>query len=96
MVPTGQGGIIELMRSGIGWQAQYSWDGKKVILAHKGYATKIGNRLVSLPLHYLIGYGSAEETPLDEDRFSMKMEIVHPLWGRIFSYGGTFSMVKDA
>ncbi len=95
MIPAGGGDIIELMRFGIGWQAHYKWNGKKILLTHKGYALKTGNRLISLPLDRIIGRGSAEETPVDDDTFSMKMEIRHPLWGRVFSYSGTFKIVKD-
>ncbi len=93
MQPVGGNEVVEFMRFGLGWRAAFSWSGDKVILSHKGYVLKIFGCLLPLPLGLLMGAGSAEETPLSDDEFSMKMEIIHPLWGKVYGYSGTFKMV---
>lgn len=95
MVPRGGNEIVEIMGPGLGWRSSYSWDGTKVILAHKGYVFSIFGVLVPLPLTFLLGSGYAEENPIDDDSFAMMTEIRHPLWGRIFGYNGTFKITKD-
>ena len=84
--------IIEIMRFGLAWRMAYSWDGEKVILAHKGYALHVFGHMVPLPLTLLIGAGSAEEWPVDENTFDMKVRITHPLWGEVYGYKGRFEV----
>jgi hypothetical protein len=95
---TSEGGnkVNETMGWGLVWRMYYLWDGAKVILQHRGYAVKILGYLISLPLHWLIGTGHAEETAISDDAFAMMVEIRHPWWGKLFGYHGTFTLVKDA
>lgn len=94
MEPVGGNELVEFMRFNLGWRMAYSWNGEKVILAHRGYVVKICGWLVPLPLGIVMGKGYAEETPLSDDSFSMMTEIRHPLWGRVYGYSGTFT-IKD-
>ncbi len=96
MVPRGGNEIVELMGPGLGWRSAYSWNGEKVVLAHRGYVISVLGALLPVPLTFLLGSGYAEEIPIDDDTFSMMTEIRHPLWGRIFGYNGTFKITKDA
>ncbi len=87
--------IMELMQFGICWHSNYSWDGTNVTLTHKGYSLRIGQRNLKLPITWLIGRGDAIETPIDDNSFSMGVMLTHPILGKIYSYEGTFSVVKE-
>lgn len=95
MFPLGGNEVVEMMRCGLGWRAAYSWDGAKVILAHRGYVVRLFGMLVPVPLALLMGRGYAEEHPLSDDSFSMWTETRHLLWGRVFGYDGIFTVTKD-
>lgn len=92
MQPLKNNELVEFMRFGFGWHAAYSWNGTKVILDHKGYVLNFFGMLLPIPLDLVMGKGYAEETPIDDDHFSMMMEIRHPLWGKIYGYSGTFKI----
>jgi len=90
----GDGVMIEFMRFGIGWKFACRWDGAKVILAHRGYVWRLFNRMIPVPLHWMIGRGHAEETPLSAQEFSMWTHSVHPLFGKMFGYAGRFTIER--
>ena len=84
--------VIEIMRFGLGWRAEYSWDGEKVILAHKGYALQVFGHFIPLPLTMLVGAGNAAEYPVDDNTFDMEVSITHPWWGEMYGYKGRFEV----
>lgn len=88
--------VIEVMRYGMSWRMIYLWDGSKVLLKHKGYALKLFGHFIPLPITALLGRGDAEEIPLDERSFAMKVVISHPLFGHIYSYGGHFTLKEGS
>lgn len=76
--------VIEVMRFGLVWRSFYVWENDRVKLKHNGYAIKLFGFLIPLPLTLLLGEGNAEEIPVDENTFDMRVEMTHPLWGRIY------------
>lgn len=86
--------IIELMKFGIGWRAAYGWDDSKVTLSHRGYVWHVFGRVLPLPLTWLLGRVHAEETPIDDRRFSMFTHMTHPVFGKLFGYAGTFTITE--
>lgn len=94
MKPVGGNELVEFMRFGLGWRMAYAWSGEKVVLAHRGYVLRLFGFLLPLPMGIFIGQGYAEETPLDDNSFSMMMEITHPLWGKVYGYSGSFKVVS--
>ncbi|WP_417453866.1 DUF4166 domain-containing protein [Kiloniella sp.] len=86
--------LVEFMRFGIGWKLAYEWDGKKVILRHKGYVWQIFGKLLPLPFSWIMGKGYAEETPLSDDTFSMWTHAKHSLFGPTFGYAGDFKVTE--
>ena len=94
MKPVGGNELVEFMRFGLGWHMAYAWNGEKVILTHRGYVLNLFGLLLPLPLGLLMGKGYAEEIPLNDNEFSMMMEIQHPLWGKVYGYSGRFRVVK--
>lgn len=95
MHPLKDNQLVEIMRIGFGWHMDFSWNGEKIILKHKAYKYKLGGWFIPLPLEIFLGTGYAEETPIDDNSFSMMMEIRHPLWGKVFGYSGIFKITKD-
>jgi hypothetical protein len=86
--------LVEIMRFGLGWKLAYAWDGRKVILRHRGYLWRIFGLTIPVPLELIIGKGYAEETPISDDAFSMWTHVDHPLFGKTFGYAGTFSIAE--
>ncbi|OIN85251.1 MAG: hypothetical protein AUJ12_09895 [Alphaproteobacteria bacterium CG1_02_46_17] len=84
--------VVEIMRYGVGWRMGYFWEDGKVKLKHKGYVFHLYGIFIPLPLSLLIGKGYAEETPIDDNTFDMFMQIVHPLWGKVYEYKGRFEV----
>ncbi len=82
--------VVEFMRFGIGWRTRFTSEGNKVILNHAGYVWKLFGFIIPLPISLIIGKGYAEEEALSENEFKMKMEINHPLFGKVFEYSGEF------
>lgn len=95
MMPMGGNEMAEVMRFGLCWRSAFIWTGTKVILEHRGYGAYLFGKYIPLPMGLLMGKGYADETPIDDDSFAMSMKIVHPIWGMVFGYSGTFKMVKD-
>jgi len=86
--------VIEIMRFRLGWKMQYSWDGEKVVLAHRGYAIQLFGHFIPLPLTILMGAGNAVEFPVDDNTFDMEVSITHPWWGEIYGYKGRFEVAE--
>lgn len=86
--------VVEFMPIGIGWNASYRWDGKKVLIEHCGYKMKIFGKLLPFPLEWFLGKGRAWEEAISDDKFKMYMDIRHPLFGRIYAYSGEFTVTK--
>ncbi len=85
--------VTEIMKFGLGWRMNYLWQDNKVILAPIGFCLSIFNRIIPLPLSWLIGTAYAEEEAIDDTHFRMFVEIRHPLLGRIYEYKGQFEMI---
>jgi hypothetical protein len=88
--------LVEILPTGIGWHARYSVDGGKVRIEHRGYGINMFGRSFRLPLEWIFGRGAAEEEAIDAQSFHMAMEIVHPLFGKIYGYRGTFEITSVA
>ncbi len=86
--------MVEFMRFGIGWRSRYAWDGQRVRLHHAGYVWRIFGLFIPLPLELLLGRSDAWEEPLSDDSFRMEMAVVHPWFGKTYSYGGTFRVTE--
>jgi hypothetical protein len=94
--PIGGNEMIEWTGSGIGWRASYSFENDRVKLCHRGYCIKLFGTNIPLPVSLLFGKGHAEEQAISENSFKMEMHIQHPLWGKLYTYGGTFDVTEMA
>jgi len=84
--------IVEKFGCGICWCMNYDFDGEKVLLLHKGYALKLFGKVIPLPISAIVGRGYAEEIPIDDDTFRMRMTITHPWFGIYYEYNGVFTV----
>jgi len=92
MIPQENNKVIEVMNYNICWKFQYNFINHKITLTHCGYYLKIFNFFLSLPIEYLFGKIYAEEKPISENKFFMKMKINHPIFGCIYCYQGIFTI----
>lgn len=92
--PTKDTDVIEFSYFGLGWRMKCSFDGEKILLQHKGFVWKIFGLFIPIPLGFLIGIMYAEEQAISNDSFRMLMTITHPLFGKLFEYGGEFKLVS--
>ncbi len=86
------GSVSEVTKFGLVWRSHFTWNGVAVLLAHEGYAFSLLGYELPVPLTWLLGSVHAEEHPIDEECFRMKMEVRHPLWGFVYGYRGQFRM----
>lgn len=94
LVPQNGNKVIEYTKSGIGWIATYEFTDGLVKLNHLGYIFTIFGQELSLPLELIFGKSTAWEEAIDENRFRMKMEIRHPIFGMFYGYSGEFTVVE--
>jgi Domain of unknown function (DUF4166) len=92
MIATGGNEIVERLRFGICWKATCTYDGNKVKLVHKGYVWRVFGLQIPVPVQLLFGKGSAEEEATGPSSFRMSMDIIHPLFGHVFGYRGSFAV----
>jgi len=94
MTPIAGNEVVEVMALGLGWRAAYRYDGKKVVLEHRGYVVRLLGHYIRVPIEWFLGSGYAEEEAIDSRRFRMYMDIRHRLFGRVYAYSGEFSIAE--
>ena len=82
--------IIEWTKSGIGWGCEFKYKDNQVSLLHRGYFMKLFGKPIRIPVELIAGRGFAYERAIDDNNFEMYMEIKHFLFGKTYSYSGTF------
>ena len=86
--------VVERMSFGIGWRTHYFYDGKKVVMQHKGYVWKVCGLNIPLPLEMFVGRGYAEEAVIDDNSYRITMTLSHPMFGTLYSYSGNFTFKR--
>lgn len=94
MMPVGGDEVIEFMPSGMGWHARYRFAAGKVLMEHLSYQMRLFGKRTRLPLEWFLGRGNAYEEATGDDSFRMYMDIVHPLFGRVYIYRGEFRVTE--
>jgi len=94
MFPVGGNEMIEFTKSNVGWHCAFVYENGKVKLLHRGYVFRLFGWNIPMPFSFFLGESYAEEIPETKNRFSMLMQITHPLWGKIYEYSGTFTILK--
>lgn len=92
MQPIGTNELIEVMKFGVAWKMAYESSDNTVRLEHRGYVMCLFGHLIPMPLTWLMGEGNAKEIAIDDDHFSMSVDITHPWWGKVYQYNGVFKV----
>ncbi len=87
--------VIEFVRFGVGMRLQVTAEDGALVFRDKGYILRIGSIKIPIPVNWVFGNVYVEERPVDEDNFTMKMELTHPLFGVMFRYHGQFSLAPS-
>lgn len=87
--------IIEYVRYGMGIRMTMSVDEGALIFKSKGYVWKIGGFKISIPTWLILGDAEIIEKAISEDKFYIDFNMIHPLFGRMFSYSGTYYIVGN-
>lgn len=86
--------VIERMAFGMGWRTHYFYDGKKIVMQHKGYVWRIFGLNIPIPLNIFVGIGHAEEEVIDDHSYRVTMTMTHPWFGTMYSYSGDFTFTR--
>lgn len=96
MEQTAANRVIEFVRFGIGMRLRVTAEDGALVFRDEGYIWRLFGVDVPLPMGLLMGRAYVEERPVDEESFSMRMSLKHPLFGELFRYDGTFVIAPDA
>lgn len=93
MQPVGENRLIDWTAGNIGWHMEMTYADGNVTMRHCGYNGRLGKRICFMPLGWLLGECNAHEKVIDENRFSMGMEIRKN--GKLFyGYSGEFEIAR--
>lgn len=84
--------VVEYVRFGVGMRLKVTAEQGALVFRNAGYIWRVANISIPIPLHIILGTAYVEERPIDSTKFSMKMELEHPLFGMLFQYRGEFSL----
>jgi hypothetical protein len=88
----GRGQVIEFVRFGVGMRLRVGAENGVLVFRDEGYVWRLVGINVPIPLGLLLGRAYIEERPVDDETFTMRMNLVHPLFGEIFRYSGRFTL----
>lgn len=84
--------LIELVGMGFGIRLKLSVEQGKLIYRSHGHLLKLGPLTLPIPDSLLLGSAVISEQALSEDSFLLDFQIIHPLWGQTYYYGGIFKV----
>lgn len=87
--------VIEYVRFGVGMRLLVTVDDGALVFRDAGYIWKVFGFILPVPAGLLFGKAYVEERPIDENTFSMRLELRHPVFGILFHYRGQFSIASD-
>ena len=92
MQPVKKNQAIEFVRFGMGIRLAVTVENEALIFRDIGYLWRLFGFNLPIPGKWLMGNVYVEERPIDERYFSMKMTLVHPIFGTLFKYTGIFEL----
>lgn len=95
MQHTSENEVIEYVRFGVGMRLLVTVEDGALVFRDMGYIWKILGFNIPVPAGLLFGKAYVEERPIDENTFSMRLELKHPMFGVLFHYKGQFSIAND-
>jgi hypothetical protein len=95
MQHVGDNQVIEYVRFGVGMRLRVTAEGGALVFRDEGYVWRLFGYTLPIPVGLFFGNAYVEERPINADSFSMKMELIHPLFGTLFRYRGHFSIASN-
>lgn len=92
MFPTNQSYVFESIRFGLGLRLALSVEVNQLNMHYKGFGIRLFGIFFRLPLGLLLGRCDLKESAIDDEHFSLAMELRHWAFGKIYEYSGTFSL----
>ena len=92
MEPVRKNEVIEFVRFGVGIRLAVTVEAGALVFKDVGYLWRLLGYDIPIPGRWLMGKVYVEERPIDEQTFSMKMTLRHPLFGGLFKYAGKFKL----
>lgn len=86
--------IVEMTQWNLGWKFTYEYENGQVLLNHNTYVLKLFSWYIPLPLGIFLGRCFADETPISDTEFKMRVQFRHWLFGVTYQYYGTFKIVS--
>ncbi len=83
--------IIESVGWGLSIRLKLSVDKQALVFRSNGYLWRWGALSLSLPDWLLLGKARIIESALADGGLKLDFDIIHPLWGLTYRYGGVFS-----
>ncbi|MGH1487719.1 MAG: DUF4166 domain-containing protein [Cellvibrionaceae bacterium] len=84
--------VIEFVRFGVGVKLKVTAEDGAIVFRDNGYIWRVFGKSIRIPIDLIFGKAYVEERPIDDDKFSMKMILEHPLFGVMFRYNGQFTL----
>jgi hypothetical protein len=85
--------IVEYVRYGLGIRMALFEEDQALVYKSQGYILKLGELKLTIPDWMILGHARIVEKALTEKMLHLDFEIVHPLFGKTFSYTGVFSIL---
>lgn len=92
MVPVKENEVIEFVRFGVGIRLKVTAESGALVFRDIGYIWRVLGCDIPIPGQWLMGKVYVEERPIDDQYFSMRMTLKHPLLGALFTYTGKFEL----
>ncbi len=88
--------IIEYVKYGVGIRLHTDVSDNALCFRSLGYIWKIGALKINIPNWVILGDAEIIEKSLSDKQFFIDFNMTHPLFGRTFSYTGTFEIEASA
>lgn len=86
--------IIEYVRFGMGIRMRMSVKESALIFTSIGYVWDVFGIKLPIPTWAILGDAEIIEKAISDNEFYIDFNMVHPLFGKTFSYSGVFSIVE--
>lgn len=84
--------LIEFVGGGFGIRLNLNVEDGKLVYRSQGHLLKLGEWIIPIADWLVLGHATISEQALTDDSFALDFSIVHPLWGKTYSYGGVFRL----
>ena len=84
--------IVEFVRFNLGVRMQLSEKDGSLVYKNVDYIWKLGKLSIHVPNWLTLGYANIIETPISENQFKMDFTMIHPIFGLMFRYRGSFTI----